>query len=118
MKYMKENLLIKPFYNHEKMFSEIETYLKSCKKTNFWNEEAILSNIKSILNHYMESTPPTKFRYNGRTYTPKGFMRYVTRINPSNYVDFMKLLENLIGVRKSIKYQTIGGDLKNIIMYH
>ena len=34
------------------MFSEIETYLKSCKKTNFWDEEAILSNIKSILNHY------------------------------------------------------------------
>lgn len=81
-----------PFYNHEKMFSEIEIYLKSCKKTNFWDEDAILSNIKSILNHYM-GTPPTKFRYNGRTYTPKGFMRYVTRLNPSNYVDFMSLLE-------------------------
>ena len=81
-----------PFYNHEQMFSEIETYLKSCKKTNYWDEEAIISNIKSILNHYM-GTPPTKFRYNGRTYTPKGFMRYVTRINPSNYLDFMSLLE-------------------------
>ena len=23
-----------PFYNHEKMFSEIETYLKNCKKIN------------------------------------------------------------------------------------
>ena len=81
-----------PFYNHEQMFSEIETYLKSCKKTNYWDEEAIISNIKSILNHYM-GTPPTKFRYNGRTYTPKGFMRYVTRINPNNYLDFMSLLE-------------------------
>ncbi|MAR39333.1 MAG: peptidase C1 [Flavobacteriales bacterium] len=81
-----------PFYNHEKMFKEIDTYLKSCKKTNYWNEDAILSNIKSILNHYM-GTPPTKFRYNGRTYTPKGFMRYVTRLNPNHYVDFMSLLE-------------------------
>ena len=81
-----------PFYNHEQMFSEIETYLKSCKKTNYWDEESILSNIKTILNHYM-GTPPTKFRYNGRTYTPKGFMRYVTRINPNNYLDFMSLLE-------------------------
>ena len=79
-----------PFYNHDKMFSEIEIYLKSCKKTNFWDEESILSNIKSILNHYM-GTPPTKFRYNGRTYTPKGFMRYVTKLNPSNYLDFMSL---------------------------
>jgi len=83
---------IQPFYNHEKMFGEIETYLKNCKKTNFWDEEAILSNVKSILNHYM-GVPPTKFRYNGRTQTPKGFMRYVTRLNPDNYVDFMSLMQ-------------------------
>ena len=81
-----------PFYNHEEMFNEIKTYLKNCKKTNYWDEEAILSNIKYILNHYM-GEPPTKFRYNGRTYTPKGFMRYVTKLNPDDYVDFMSLLE-------------------------
>tara|TARA_Y100000385_G_scaffold151_2_gene163 strand:+ start:30 stop:1238 length:1209 start_codon:yes stop_codon:yes gene_type:complete len=81
-----------PFYNHEKMFWEIETYLKNCKKTNFWDEQAILSNIKSILNHYM-GIPPKKFRYNGITYTPKGFMRYITRLNPKNYVDFMSLMQ-------------------------
>ena len=80
------------FYNHEEMFGEIETYLKNCKKTNFWDEQAILSNIKSILNHYM-GVPPTKFRYNGITYTPKGFMRYITRLNPKNYVDFMSLMQ-------------------------
>ncbi|MGY8951494.1 MAG: hypothetical protein ACKVJW_06895 [Flavobacteriales bacterium] len=81
-----------PFYNHEKMFGEIETYLKNCKATNFWDEDAILSNIKSILNHYM-GVPPTKFRYNGRTYTPKSFMRYVTKLNPNDYIDFMSLMQ-------------------------
>ena len=81
-----------PFYNHEEMFNEIKTYLKNCKEINYWDEGAILSNIKYILNHYM-GEPPTKFRYNGRTYTPKGFMRYVTKLNPDNYVDFMSLLE-------------------------
>ena len=81
-----------PYYNHEKMFSEIETYLKNCKTTNFWNKNTILENIKSILNYYM-GQPPTKFRYNGRVYTPKGFMRYVTKLNPDNYVDFMSLME-------------------------
>ena len=30
-----------PFYNHEKMFSEIETYLKNCKATNFWDEKRL-----------------------------------------------------------------------------
>lgn len=81
-----------PFYNHEKMFGEIKTYLNNCKSTNFWDEQAILSNIKSILNHYM-GVPPTKFRYNGRTYTPQGFMRYVTRIDPNDYIDFMSLMQ-------------------------
>ena len=68
-----------PFYNHEKMFSEIETYLKSCKVTNYWDEQAILSNIKSILNHYM-GVPPTSFRHNGKTYTPISFMKNVTKL--------------------------------------
>ena len=63
-----------PFYNHEKMFSEIKTYLNNCKSTNYWDEQAILSNIKSILNHYM-GEPPTSFKYNGKTYSPMSFMK-------------------------------------------
>ena len=81
-----------PFYNHEKMFAEIETYLKNCKTTNYWDEEAILSNIKSILNHYM-GVPPTSFKYNGKTYTPTSFLKNVTKLKPNDYVDFMSLLE-------------------------
>jgi bleomycin hydrolase len=81
-----------PFYNHEKMFTEINTYLKNCKKNNFWYEEAILSNIKSILNHYM-GVPPKSFKYAGKTYTPKSFLKNVTKLKPNDYVDFMSLLE-------------------------
>jgi bleomycin hydrolase len=81
-----------PFYNHEKMFSEIETYLKSCKVTNYWDEQEILSNIKSILNHYM-GVPPTSFRHNGKTYTPITNMKNVTKLRPNDYVDFMSLMQ-------------------------
>ncbi|MEC7646510.1 MAG: C1 family peptidase [Bacteroidota bacterium] len=81
-----------PYYNHEKMFSEIKTYLKNCKETNFWDEQAILTNIKSILNHYM-GTPPTSFKYKGKTYTPISFLKNVTKIKPDDYVDFMSLME-------------------------
>jgi len=81
-----------PYYNHEKMFSEIKTYLKNCKATNFWEEEAILSNIKSILNHYM-GVPPTSFKYAGKTYTPKSFLKNATKLKPNDYVDFMSLLQ-------------------------
>ena len=81
-----------PYYNHEKMFSEFETYLKNCKQINFWDEDAILSNIKSILNHYM-GVPPKSFKYNGKSYTPKSFLRNVTKLKPNDYVDFMSLMQ-------------------------
>jgi bleomycin hydrolase len=81
-----------PFYNHEKMFSEIKSYLNNCKKINFWDEEAILSNIKSILNQYM-GAPPTSFKYKGKKYTPISFLNQVTKLNPNDYVDFMSLME-------------------------
>ncbi|MGY8988205.1 MAG: C1 family peptidase [Flavobacteriales bacterium] len=81
-----------PFYNHAKMFSEIETYLKNCKVINFWNEKAILLNIKSILNHYM-GVPPTSFKYQGKTYTPKSFLKNITKLKPNDYVDFMSLMQ-------------------------
>jgi bleomycin hydrolase len=81
-----------PYYNHEKMFGEFEAYLKNCKRINFWDEAAIISNIKSILNHYM-GAPPTSFKYNGKSYTPKSFLKNVTKLEPSNYVDFMSLMQ-------------------------
>ena len=81
-----------PFYNHEKMFAEIKSYLNNCKEINFWNEEDVLSNIQSILDHYMGS-PPKSFIYNGKKYTPKSFLKKVTKLQPNDYVDFMSLME-------------------------
>ena len=81
-----------PYYNHEKMFGEFEAYLKNCKRINFWDEAAIISNIKSILNHYM-GAPPTSFKYNGKSYTPKSFLKNATKLEPNNYVDFMSLMQ-------------------------
>tara|TARA_B110000459_G_scaffold64864_2_gene72672 strand:+ start:2022 stop:3221 length:1200 start_codon:yes stop_codon:yes gene_type:complete len=81
-----------PYYNHEKMFSEIQKYMSNCKENNFWDEQAILSNVKSILNHYM-GVPPKEFKYDGKTYTPITFLNKVTKLNPEDYVDFMSLME-------------------------
>ena len=81
-----------PFYNHEKMFAEIKSYLNNCKEINFWNEEDVISNIQSILDHYMGS-PPKSFIYNGKKYTPKSFLKKVTKLQPNDYVDFMSLME-------------------------
>lgn len=77
---------------HEKMVSEINSYLDNCKKSNFWNESAILDNVKSILNHYM-TAPPEKFTYQGKEYTPQSFLNNFLQINPDDYVDVFSLLE-------------------------
>ena len=81
-----------PYYNHENMFSEIKTYLNNCKKINFWDEQAILANIKSILKHYM-GVPPKSFKYQGKNYTPKSFLKNITKIKTNDYVDFMSLMQ-------------------------
>ena len=81
-----------PYYNHSKMFNEIKTYLNHCKTVNFWNEDRIIENIKTILNHYM-GTPPEKFKYKNKYFTPKSFLKQVTKINTNSYVDFMSLME-------------------------
>jgi bleomycin hydrolase len=49
-----------PFYNHAPMFKELKEYLSHCQSVSFWDEDAILSNVKSILNHYM-GEPPASF---------------------------------------------------------
>jgi len=81
-----------PFYNHEKMFIEIQTYMNSCKRDNYWDEKIILNNIKGILNHYM-GTPPENFKYKGKTYTPLSFLEKFTKLNTEDYVDFMSLMQ-------------------------
>jgi len=83
-----------PFYNHVPMFNEFKTYLNTCKKTNYWDETAILNNIKSILNHHM-GEPPTSFDYEGKSYTPKTFLSEVVKLNPNDYVDVMSLMEKI-----------------------
>ena len=40
------------FHDHSKMSSEMLSYLNRCKADNFWNEDVIIANIKSIMNFY------------------------------------------------------------------
>ncbi len=80
------------YFDHSKMFDEMYAYLINCKETNFWDEQTILSNIKSIMNYYM-GVPPTEFNYAGKKYTPKTFLNEVVKLNPDDYVSIMSLLE-------------------------
>jgi bleomycin hydrolase len=81
------------YHNHEKMFNEMDTYLKSVKADNAWNEEQVVATIKSILNNYI-GEPPTKVNVDGRDMTPQEYLKNVCKINPDDYIDVMSLMQN------------------------
>lgn len=78
--------------DHSDMFNEMKNYLKSVKQNNAWNEDEVVSTIKSILNHYL-GTPPQKFNYDGKEYTPKDFFTSVMKLNLDDYIDVLSLME-------------------------
>ncbi len=81
-----------PFPDHKAMYKEMNTYLKSLKKNNAWNEDEVLSTIKSIMNHYI-GEPPTSVTVKGKTYSPKEYLAKVLKLNPDDYVGIMSLEE-------------------------
>lgn len=90
-----------PYHDHSKMAKEMTTYLESVKARNAWNKNEVLSTIKDIMNHYI-GTPPEKFTYNGKTYTAQEFLKNEIKIDPSDYVDIMSLMEQ--GYWKKAEY--------------
>lgn len=80
------------FHTHEKMKKEMTGYLKSVKESNQWNEEEVLSTIKSILNHYL-GTPPSEFSFKGEKHSPVTFLKNVMKIIPEDYVDILSYMQ-------------------------
>lgn len=80
------------FHAHDEMFKEMKTYLYSLKKTNNWNEEAVLYTIKVIMNHYI-GEPPTEFAYNGQNLTPIDYLNNVLKINPDDYIEVLSYMQ-------------------------
>jgi bleomycin hydrolase len=80
------------YHNHEKMKEEMDSYLKWVKEANAWNEEEVLSTIKSILNFYL-GTPPSEITVAGKKYTPKQYLSDVLKIVPEDYVDILSYMQ-------------------------
>ncbi len=80
------------FYDHDKMFAEMHNFLQSVKSSDAWNEEFVISTIKEIMNKYM-GTPPTKFKVEGKTYTPKEYLKNYLGLNLDDYVDILSYMQ-------------------------
>jgi bleomycin hydrolase len=80
------------YYSHAGMMKEMRSFLTSVKEDNSWNEELVISTIKSILNHHM-GEPPTEFEYEGETITPLDYMKNVLKFNPDDYVEILSYMQ-------------------------
>lgn len=76
------------YHTHAKMVEEMTSYLQSIKATNAWNEEQVLSTIKSIMNHHI-GVPPTSFMVEGVEYSPKTYLKDYLKINPNDFVEIL-----------------------------
>jgi len=78
----------KKYHDHSAMVDEMTSYLVSVKKENAWNEDEVLSTIKSIMNHYI-GKPPVEFMVDGKKYTPQTYLKDYVKINPDDYVEIL-----------------------------
>jgi bleomycin hydrolase len=77
-------------HDHTEMFKEMKNYLDAMVKVNFWEEDEILANIKSIMNYYM-GEPPLVVKIENRDLTPIEYVREFLKMNMDDYVDFLSI---------------------------
>lgn len=80
------------FLNHEALIKEMKSYLESVKVSSAWDEETVITTIKSIMNHYM-GEPPSEIMVAGKRITPIQYLNEVIRINPDDYVDILSYIQ-------------------------
>ncbi len=81
------------FHDHTKMLEEMNSYLNSVKKNNEWDEERVITTIKSIVEFYMGRAPDKIFA-DGKEITPDEYLNDVLKLNLNDYYDVISLKED------------------------
>lgn len=81
-----------PFHDHQALFDELDAFLKGIKAGGNWNNAFVQDSVKAILNHHL-GTPPEKFSYQGKEYTPISFRDKVLKLKAHDYVEIMSYMQ-------------------------
>jgi len=74
------------------VYAEIRTYLDGVKAAGAWNEEAVVSTVRAILDHHL-GAPPATVAVDGVSLTPKEYLAKVVRLDPDDYVGILSTME-------------------------
>ncbi len=80
-------------HDHIKLSQELTEFLAFVKAKNRWNEEWVLTAVRTILDRHL-GPPPTEFKYDGRSYSAMCFLKKVARMEPQDYVGFMSTMSH------------------------
>ncbi len=83
-------------HDHSLMTKEIHGYLRWVKENGFWFEEKVIAYVRMILDEYLGS-PPERFDYRGRTYTPEAFRAEVLSLDMDDYIEICSTLREPFG---------------------
>lgn len=72
-------------YNHIQLENELNDLMIKVKEMNIWDEELVLQKIRKILYLHL-GVPPQSFKYKGRVYTPRSFLKDVVRLPWDDYI--------------------------------
>jgi len=78
-------------FNHNALYAELDSVMNRAKCIGDWNGELILANVRTILDTYLGS-PPEKFIYNGKEYSPCTFYSDVVCLPFDEYLTVTSFL--------------------------
>jgi Aminopeptidase C len=78
-------------FNHNALYAELDSVMNRAKFIGDWNGELILANVRTILDTHLGS-PPEKFIYNGKEYSPCTFYSDVVCLPFDEYLTVTSFL--------------------------
>jgi len=72
-------------FDQMRLYAELEGYMEEVKLRRQWDERAVVSRVRKILNQHL-GEPPRTFSFNGKTCTPQSFLTEAVRLPWAEYV--------------------------------
>ncbi|MCK4304354.1 MAG: peptidase C1 [Candidatus Eisenbacteria sp.] len=83
-------------FDHNPLSAEFRSYLHWIKENNYWNEQKVVTYVRSVLDDHM-GAPPEEFQFEGHTYTPRSFLSSVLKLNMDDYVNIVSTIKEPFG---------------------
>jgi len=72
-------------FNHIVLYRDLSRLMERVKTQGLWNEKNVIPQVRRILDRHLGS-PPNRFTWKGKSYTPQTFLKEIVRLPWDSYV--------------------------------